>query len=668
MSRRKAHAPPELRELTVLIEEAADRLAAHGAGQFSSDAAEPETWASLLAQCEMLLEKSADDAPTLRIIASLGPLDAATRQLVERQANVFVLDALPDIEPSRQTSEGRAVPEPDRQLAVRAALASLVGSHSRRGQRLVVLIDALQASTDLLTDWEQGDHGPALLGVCLICHPLRSYLLARHNGQLPGDRATLEDFSEKCLRFLDNLGHFPSISLEAMVEDRDAGLSNLCSALHLTPGVSFPGDVAAVLDPVAPGVLLHPDGTPATEAPLDTPAYLALCAGFGYAPDRLVVHDDDDTAVPPASAPPALALPPKRADRGVSLISTILPRLGAILEASGASRAPSFSLDLYGLVERIEDCLGHPDGSLEAIDAQVAALPPRDGALLQIACAAHFQASGDKLMAMGLLAEVEPMLGSDDRPVRLLVAEVLLSMGKAEMALETLNADAFAGPGALSPAAQTKLRSVLKRPVPSKSDEHGHSLLLAHLDAHPPPADGRRRVMIEVGTTRETVPGQGSTEKLAIRCAELGIDFVTVDMDPRNSMLARRMFRRAGHAFRAVTAKGEDFLAEWSGPIDYCFLDAYDFDHGMHSELRQSRYESFLGSRIADEACHLMHYQCATSLIEKLTPDGVICFDDTWTDESGAWTAKGKTAMPLLLENGFKVLEARNRAALVVRG
>ena len=164
------------------------------------------------------------------------------------------------------------------------------------------------------------------------------------------------------------------------------------------------------------------------------------------------------------------------------------------------------------------------------------------------------------------------------------------------------------------------------------------------------------------------MPGLGSSEKLSARCAELGIDFITVDMDPRNSAAARRMFRVKGYPSRAVTAKGEDFLAEWQGVIDYCFLDAYDFDHGQHSELRQSRYEAFLGERINDEACHRMHFDCATSLIAKLSPSGLICFDDTWLDGNGLWTAKGKTAMPLLLHNGFRVLEARNRAALLARG
>jgi hypothetical protein len=52
--------------------------------------------------------------------------------------------------------------------------------------------------------------------------------------------------------------------------------------------------------------------------------------------------------------------------------------------------------------------------------------------------------------------------------------------------------------------------------------------------------------------------------------------------------------------------------------------------------------------------------------VQKLSPDGLVCFDDTWI-EDGLWVAKGTTAMPYLLENGFEVVEARNRAAILRR-
>jgi hypothetical protein len=200
--------------------------------------------------------------------------------------------------------------------------------------------------------------------------------------------------------------------------------------------------------------------------------------------------------------------------------------------------------------------------------------------------------------------------------------------------------------------------------------QHGHHVLLGHLQAHAPEFAARAKArprgltVIEIGTTREQIPGQGSTRQIAAFCLQHGLKFVTVDMDPHNSRMARDMFASMQAPFEAVTLKGEDFLREWKGPIDIVFLDAYDFDHGKHSALRQSRYEKYLGSPIDDAQCHQMHLDCAHSLVAKLAPDGIVCFDDTWL-EDGRWVAKGVLAMPWLMAQGFRLLEARNHAALL---
>ena len=206
------------------------------------------------------------------------------------------------------------------------------------------------------------------------------------------------------------------------------------------------------------------------------------------------------------------------------------------------------------------------------------------------------------------------------------------------------------------------------RVAETKKSEHGHDLLLSWLAANlvrMVPA-GRPRVLIEIGSTREDIPGQGSTAKIAAFCLTRGLHFVTVDMDPHNTRMAVELFARMQAPFEAINMKGEDYLRDRADPIDFVFLDAYDFDHGKHSALRQSRYEKFLGARIADTACHQMHLDCAISVVGKLSPDGVVCLDDTWP-EQGLWTAKGTLAMPYLLANGIKLVEARNRAALLTR-
>lgn len=251
----------------------------------------------------------------------------------------------------------------------------------------------------------------------------------------------------------------------------------------------------------------------------------------------------------------------------------------------------------------------------------------------------------------------------------------LISLGQANLAAEFLTQMAIqaVGPICLTDGDQKAIQAVNAKlhEVAGQKGEHGHDLLLAALAkqvaVYKSKVAPRQPVLIEIGTTREDVPGQGSSRKIALFCKQHGISFTTVDMDPHNSLLAREMFAEIGSPqFLAITMKGEDYLRDFQGEIDFVFLDAYDFDHGMHSEVRQSRYEQFLGSRIDETQCHQMHLDCAQSVHAKLAPEGLVCVDDTWLD-NGKWTAKGTLAMPYLLANGFELLEARNRAALLRR-
>lgn len=278
-----------------------------------------------------------------------------------------------------------------------------------------------------------------------------------------------------------------------------------------------------------------------------------------------------------------------------------------------------------------------------------------------------FRRQGNRMMAIDSLAEAEDSLPPEAASLCAATVRRYLGLGQPELALRLLVETAMAGMVPDAPGRAAILAALARGE--DGAAEHGHSLLLAELDRNPPAPtpDGRRRLLVEIGTTRERVPGQGSTMKLARFCAAGGMQLITVDMDPRNSALARRGFARAGQPFEAVTAPGEDWLEGFEGTIDYAFLDAYDFDHGQHSELRQSRYETFLGGRIDEAECHRMHLRCARALVPRLAPDGLICIDDTWLDAEGAWTAKGKLAVPFLLSNGFEILRAANRAVLLRR-
>ena len=205
------------------------------------------------------------------------------------------------------------------------------------------------------------------------------------------------------------------------------------------------------------------------------------------------------------------------------------------------------------------------------------------------------------------------------------------------------------------------------RSISQKAQQHGHDLLIEYINKNIPKDEVKNKLLIEVGTTRENVPGQGSTEQLAKLCKEKNIEFVTVDMDPHNTRWANFVSKKKNLGFEAVTAKGEDYLKNDAPKFDFVFLDAYDFDHGKHSELRQTRYEKNLGSKIDETECHIMHLKCAYSVEEKLKEGGIVCIDDTWQDEDGNWTAKGTLAVPHLLSRGFRIIEARNRAILMIK-
>ncbi|MFD3306278.1 O-methyltransferase [Alteromonas macleodii] len=206
------------------------------------------------------------------------------------------------------------------------------------------------------------------------------------------------------------------------------------------------------------------------------------------------------------------------------------------------------------------------------------------------------------------------------------------------------------------------------RRASKKKQQHGHDLLIEYIHSNKNDAlQQNKKTFVEIGTTREDIPGQGSTIQLATLCHELGIQFITVDMDPNNTQLATITMMSESLSGVAINKKGEDYLAEYNGQLDFVFLDAYDFDHGNHSELRQARYEKYLGQRIDEKECHVMHLKCAESLNNILSKEGVICIDDTWRDEQNKWTAKGTLAVPFLLNQGFKIIDERNRAVLLKR-
>ncbi|MDQ1688104.1 MAG: hypothetical protein QOK42_1079 [Frankiaceae bacterium] len=204
--------------------------------------------------------------------------------------------------------------------------------------------------------------------------------------------------------------------------------------------------------------------------------------------------------------------------------------------------------------------------------------------------------------------------------------------------------------------------------------QHGHAMLVRSLRTHRPEWFSRPGIrMLEVGTTREAIVNQDSTRILAQLCHEHGWSFTTCDMDPVTAEKARTMFAEIGVDAEAVAAKGEDYIAGHRRAFDVVYLDAYDFDHGNHSETRQARYEEVLGERISQHACELMHLRAIQGLGRAGRRRCLVVIDDTWlaTDENGDvhWVGKGPQAVPWAEAHGWDVLDVsmENRAVLLER-
>jgi len=326
------------------------------------------------------------------------------------------------------------------------------------------------------------------------------------------------------------------------------------------------------------------------------------------------------------------------------------------------------------IASKARECL-QSDDVHDCVDAIVASgqLSPSELVLFFIELSDQFVQGDDKITALHFLQTARDQPGADDKFLKSSLIQKFIALGRSELAADIAfsaalhkTRDLYLGTAEKSAidGAYHEIRMAAK----AKS-EHGHSLLLAYLQSHLKEiraGSSTSPVVIEIGTTRENIPSQGSTRKIAEFCKENSFQFITVDMDPHNTRMGAEMFTRLGAPFKAITAKGEDYLREYQGSLDAIFLDAYDFDHGQHSELRQDRYKKFLGSPINEAACHRMHLDCAEAILTKLSPTGVVCLDDTWLVD-GNWAAKGTLAMPFLLNHGFRLLEARNRAALLTR-
>ncbi|MEA2019620.1 MAG: hypothetical protein U9N59_14360 [Campylobacterota bacterium] len=346
------------------------------------------------------------------------------------------------------------------------------------------------------------------------------------------------------------------------------------------------------------------------------------------------------------------------------------------LIASNKTILTSEYLATLGMQEKVKAIVSHTmkqEDILESIDFYVLGNELNNNEKFDVCCefAEQIAKSGDRMQGVGFVNNGKLFLAHDEKLQKEQYKKLInlaTSLNQLNIAVD-FEMEYNANYGIFEDSVNKKLFEEYKkiRNASHKKQQHGQDLLIDYINENIKDGEGKGKVMVEVGTTRENVPGQGSTLQLATLCKQKGIKFITVDMDAHNTRWANFISNKYDLNIEAVTRKGEDFLKNDIDSFDFVFLDAYDFDHGNHSELRQSRYEKYLGSKIDEKKAHRMHLKCAKSVVKKLKKDGVVCVDDTWQDEAGEWSAKGTLAVPYLIDKKFNIIDDRNRGVLMAR-
>jgi hypothetical protein len=202
----------------------------------------------------------------------------------------------------------------------------------------------------------------------------------------------------------------------------------------------------------------------------------------------------------------------------------------------------------------------------------------------------------------------------------------------------------------------------------------GHELILRHESLIFKDVSESEHV-IEIGSDRNA----GSTYHLAKLAAGHGLNFITVDIDIDATARSEKILRKINRDFLAVNDFGERFLAEFNRPVRLVYLDAFDIPGNWHTSRVHEVYRD-RNLQLTLENCHKMHYDCAVSISAKMATGGFVCFDDVNpVDDSGnlifervpsgymKWSGKGATAIPLLIGNGFEVIDNRRASALLKR-
>lgn len=169
------------------------------------------------------------------------------------------------------------------------------------------------------------------------------------------------------------------------------------------------------------------------------------------------------------------------------------------------------------------------------------------------------------------------------------------------------------------------------------------------------------KIMVEIGCVRSEKE-QNSTLHLANFCNENKIHFITVDVDPDNINIAKKILTTINPNFEAIVSRGEDFLQEFANKnieIDFLYLDGFDFYHQYHTVERKNKYKKYLNLEISNENCWIMHLECVKAC--KMAKNGIICINNVYNE----YSEKGKLAIPYLLDNNYHINSLQYECAIL---
>ncbi len=193
---------------------------------------------------------------------------------------------------------------------------------------------------------------------------------------------------------------------------------------------------------------------------------------------------------------------------------------------------------------------------------------------------------------------------------------------------------------------------------------HGHQLIIEseNIITNLAKVTKEELSLIEIGSER----GSGSTLSLAKFAQSLGLKFITVDADEEVVVSAREIIKSIDQRFEAHHQLGEVFLSNYPfNNIAVVYMDAFDIvTDWPHKQETIDSYKR-RDVPLTNEMAWKMHLEASKAVHEKIIPGGLICFDDVWKDVNGQWQGKGKTAIPFLLEHGYKLVKFKPDSLLL---